>query len=157
MTDEPIASEPKPRDPRALNAYRHGLTGQVLIITPDDQAAYRLHCQGIQESLAPEGAFEIGLVQSVADDRWRLARAGALESSIFAIGIGAARPPQYTDDHEQIDNAFAQAVVWLKEGKNLGLLTLYEGRIQRRVEKNLARSEEHTSELQSLRHLVCRL
>src|ERR1035438_1209069 len=82
--------------------------------------------------------METGLVQSVADDRWRLQRAGALESSIFAIGIGAARPPQYTDDHEQIDNAFAQAVVWLKEGKNLGLLTLYEGRIQRRVEKNLA-------------------
>src|ERR1017187_1941523 len=97
MQEESIVSEPKPRDRRALNAYRHGLTGQVLILTPDDQAAYLKHSQGIHESLAPEGAFETGLVQSVADDRWRLARAAALENSIFAIGIGAARPPQYTD------------------------------------------------------------
>jgi hypothetical protein len=138
MNNEAITSEPKPRDRRALNAYRHGLTGQVLINTPEDQAAYLKHCQGIQESLAPEGAFEAGLVQSVADDRWRLARAAAMENSILASGLGDGRPPKYTDPHEQIDVAFAQAVVWLKEGKSLGLLTLYEGRIQRRVEKNLA-------------------
>src|ERR1035438_1241296 len=93
MNENLIVSDPKPRDPRALNAYRHGLTGQVLILPPDDQAAYLLHCQGIQESLAPEGAMETGLVQSVADDRWRLTRAAAIENSIFAIGIGAARPP----------------------------------------------------------------
>ena len=37
--DRLIQSELKPRDPRALNAYRHGLTGQVLIMTPEDQAA----------------------------------------------------------------------------------------------------------------------
>ncbi len=138
MNEDPIVSEPKPRDRRALNAYRHGLTGQVLINTPEDQAAYLKHCQGLQESLAPEGAFEAGLVQSVADDRWRLARAGAMENSILAAGLGDGRPPKYTDDHEQIDVAFAQAVVWLKEGKSLGLLALYEGRIQRRIEKNLA-------------------
>ncbi len=47
-------------------------------------------------------------------------------------------PTNTPTPHEQIDVAYAQAVVWLKEGKNLGLLTLYEGRIQRRVEKNLA-------------------
>ena len=138
MTETPIVSEMKPRDRRALNAYRHGLTGQVLILTPDDQAAYLKHSQGIQESLAPEGAMEAGLVQSVADDRWRLARAGAMENSILAAGLGDGRPTKFTDPHEQIDVAFAQAVVWLKEGNKLALLTLYEGRIQRRVEKNLA-------------------
>jgi hypothetical protein len=40
--------QPKPRDRRAFNAYRHGLTGQVLINTPADQAAYDKHCQGIR-------------------------------------------------------------------------------------------------------------
>src|SRR5271166_1254135 len=116
MIDNPIA-EPKPRDPRALNAYRHGLTGQVLILTPDDQAAYLNHCQGVQQSLTPEGAFESGLVQSVADDRWRLARAGAIENSLFAASSGDARPQKFTDPHEQIDVAYSQAVVWLTEGK----------------------------------------
>src|ERR1017187_1690366 len=138
MNETPIVSEMKPRDRRALNAYRHGLTGQVLILTPDDQAAYLQHCQGIRESLAPEGAFETGLVQAVADDRWRLARAGAMENSILAAGLGDGRPTKFTDPHEQLHVAFAQGVVWLKEGNKLALLTLYEGRIQRRVEKNLA-------------------
>ncbi len=136
MNEDHIVSEPKPRDRRALNAYRHGLTGQVLINTPEDQAAYLKHCLGIQESLAPEGAFEAGLVQSVADDRWRLQRAAAMENSI--LSMGTQTPPNIISPHEEIDTALAQAIVWLKEGKSLGLLTLYEGRIQRRVEKNLA-------------------
>src|SRR5271167_4441027 len=95
MNENPTVSEPKPRDPRALNAYRHGLTGQVLILTPDDQSAYLTHCQGIQQSLVPEGAFESGLVQTVADDRWRLARAGAIENSLFAASSGDARPHKF--------------------------------------------------------------
>ncbi|SPE39950.1 hypothetical protein SBA3_3500006 [Candidatus Sulfopaludibacter sp. SbA3] len=48
------------RDPRAFNAYRHGLTGQILIMTPDDEAAYTAHCQGFHQNLAPEGAVENG-------------------------------------------------------------------------------------------------
>jgi len=125
------------RDRRALNAYRHGLTGQVVINTPAEQVAYDTHCAGIHQSLAPVGGMESSLVQSIADDRWRLQRAAAIENSIFAIGIGG-EPDQYTAHHEEVDTAFAQATVWLKEGKSIGLLTLYESRLQRRVEKNLA-------------------
>ena len=54
MLDEQTA--PKKRDPRALNAYRHGLTGQVQILTPADQVAYEKHCQAIDQSLAPVSA-----------------------------------------------------------------------------------------------------
>ncbi len=121
---------------RPGRAGRDGLTGQVVINTPADQAAYAHHCEGIRESLDPEGAFEAGLVQSVADDRWRLGRAAAMENSI--LSMGTQTPPNMISEHEEIDTALAQAIVWLKEGKSLGLLTLYEGRIQRRVEKNLA-------------------
>ena len=127
---------PKPRDPRALNAYRHGLTGQIHIFTPEDQIAYDLHCRGIHQSLAPSGALETGLVQSVADDRWRLQSAVAAESAIFAMGIAA--PDGITAHHPEIDAAFAQAQVWLSDAaKKLSLMSLYEGRIQRRVERNL--------------------
>ena len=120
---------PKPRDPRALNAYRHGLTGQVHIFTPEDRAAYEKHCNAIHRSLAPVNAMELDLVQSIADDRWRLRRAAAIENAIFAMGIG---------DLAEVDVALSMAKVWLEQGKSLQLLTLYESRIQRRVEKNLA-------------------
>ena len=140
MIEDPTVSaepepKPKPRDGRALNAYRHGLTGQVLILTPEDQAAYLKHSQGIQESLAPSGAMETDIAQSIADDRWRLKHAAAMEAAIFALGIEAARP--FTG-HPEIDAAYAQATTWLKDGKSIALLSLYESRIQRRVEKNLA-------------------
>jgi len=134
-TDNLIRIEPKPRDPRALNAYRHGLTGQVVILTPEDQAAYHHHCQGIQKSFAPEGAFETGLVQSIADDRWRLFRAAALDQNTCAISISG--PDQYVTEHPQVATALAQAVGWASDAKNLALLSLYEGRIQRRVERNV--------------------
>src|SRR5271169_3347822 len=110
MNETPTVSEPKPRDPRALNAYRHGLTGQVLILTPEDQGAYQEHCNSIRESLLPVGGMECQLVQSITDDHWRLNLAVALQTNIFATGL--TDPDKITTDHPQIDTAFAQARVW---------------------------------------------
>ena len=87
LTEAPAPWAPKPRDRRALSAYRHGLTGQIQLFTEADRAAYQKHCQGYHQSLAPRGPIEIDLVQSVADDRWRLKHAACLESGIFAQGI----------------------------------------------------------------------
>jgi len=128
--------EPKKRDPRALNAYRHGLTGQVLILTPEDEAAYKTHCTNIHESLAPVGGMELDLTQDIADDRWRLKHAAAIQTNIFAMGL--TMPDAITANHPEIDAALSQARTWLAEGKNIALLGLYEHRIQRKVEKNLA-------------------
>jgi len=133
MLDEPAA--PKKRDPRALNAYRHGLTGQVHIFSPADQVAYEKHCKSIHQSLAPVGGIETDLAQAIAVDRWRLNRAGGIEGSIFAIGTGQIKDGSH--NNPEVDVAIAQARTWLAEGKNLQLLSLYEHRIQRRVEKNL--------------------
>jgi hypothetical protein len=132
VIDQSTAS--KPRDPRALNAYRHGLTGQVHILTPDDEIAYKKHCAGIHESFAPVGGMETELVQAIADDRWSLDRAVGIEGSIFAIGVG--QPAHGTSGNPQVDVALAQARVWLADGKNLQLLSLYAHRIQNRVTKN---------------------
>ena len=147
MNEDHITSEVKPRDPRALNAYRHGLTGQVLILTPEDQAAYDSHCRGIRDSLAPIGAMEADLVQSITDDRWRLKHAGAMENALFAMGL--TMPGGLTHDHPEIDAAFSQARVWLAKGANLALLTLYENRIQRRVEKNMAMLRQQQADRQA--------
>jgi hypothetical protein len=40
--------------------------------------------------------------------------------------------------HVQVDDAFAQARTWRKDAHNLQLLTVYEQRIQRAMDKNLA-------------------
>jgi hypothetical protein len=135
LTETPAPWAPTPRDRRALSAYRHGLTGQIQLFTEADRTAYEQHCRGYHDSLAPRGAVEIDLVQSVADDRWRLKHATCLASGIFAEGI--TQPDEVTSGNAQVDTALAQARVWISKGGNLQLLGLYESRIQRRFEKNM--------------------
>jgi hypothetical protein len=130
---------PKPEPPgerRTLNAYRHGLTGHVRFTTAGDEQAYKKHCSGYLEDLAPKGALETDLTQSVADGRWRLKRASQMENAIVAITLG--RPDQMKCDSEEATIAFAHAYAWLDRGKDLNLLTLYERRIQSNFKNDLA-------------------
>ena len=53
---------------------------------------------GIHESLAPSAPLETDIAQSIADDRWRLKRAAAIENNIFALGLD--EPDQFTAHHE---------------------------------------------------------
>ena len=121
----------------SLNAFRHGLTGQIIMHTPEDEQAFKKHCDGIREALAPVGALELDLAQAVAEDRWRLNRARALENSIFAIGQGQHRDED-SDHHPEAEAAFAQGLTWIAHAHELHLLTTYENRIRRSVEKNTA-------------------
>jgi hypothetical protein len=70
-----------------LNAYRHGLTGQICLLTADEHEAFEQRCTGIRDSLQPVGALELNLAQSIAEDHWRLKRARAIETGIFAAGV----------------------------------------------------------------------
>jgi hypothetical protein len=117
------------------NAWRRGLTGQILVLTPDDQQAYDNHTRIVLEAFAPATDFERLLAQSISDDRWRLNRARAIENSMFALAMQTA-----ADDtgNPEVDDAFSQARGWIQEARNLNLLTIYEQRIQRSVDKNTA-------------------
>ena len=119
-----------------LNAYRHGLTGQLCVFTPQEQPFYDKHCKIILYALDPVGDFERDIAHSVADDRWRLKRARATEAGTFALGM----QEHSVDDtgHPEVDNAFAQARTWRDQAHNLHLLTVYEQRIQRSIDKNMA-------------------
>src|SRR6202789_3620666 len=87
------ASKTGTQRPR-LNAYTHGLTGQIQLFTDAEQKAFAIHCKGIVESLAPVGNLETTLAQSVAENHWRLQRIRTMESCIFAVGLegGAGHP-----------------------------------------------------------------
>src|SRR5580698_4086185 len=87
-----------------LNAYRHGLTGQLCVFAPEEQQAYEKHCKVVHEALAPVGDFERDLAQSIADDGWRLKRARAIEASTFAIGTHEHAADN--TGHPEIDSAF---------------------------------------------------
>jgi hypothetical protein len=127
---------PEGRKRSSLNAFRHGLTGQIVVHTPEDREAFNKHCDGIREALAPVGALELDLAQAIAEDRWRLNRARALENSIFALGQSEDLPQDSA--HPELDAALAQGRTWMAHAHQLHLLTTYENRIRRSVEKNTA-------------------
>jgi hypothetical protein len=97
----------------SLNAFRHGLTGQIVIHTPEDEQAFKTHCDGIREALAPVGALEIDLAQAIAEDRWRLNRARALENSVFVLG--QSEHFLETSGDPEFDTAIAQGRTWMAQ------------------------------------------
>jgi hypothetical protein len=109
-----------------LNAYRHGLTGQLRVFAPEEQQAYEKHCKIVMEALSPVGDFERNAAQSIADDYWRLKRARAIEASTFALGQHVYAD---TTGYPGVDAASAQARTWEKAAHNLQLLTVYEQHI----------------------------
>ena len=142
--EAPAAPRPKRGAQRTrLNAYKHGLTGEIHIVTPEEQSAFDVHCKSICEALAPVGALEIELAQDIAEDKWRLKRARAIESGIFASGkqglLGFSAMQVAEDPAQlQIDDSLIQARTWLAENDNFMLLALYGQRIQRSIERNMA-------------------
>src|ERR1700683_3422818 len=127
-----------------LNAYKHGLTGQIHLLTAAEQTAFDAHCKSICEALAPIGALEIDIAQAIAEDRWRLKRARAIETGIFAAGqqglLGFNPGVPTTEDPAQllIEDTLIQARSWLAKHANFLLFALYEQRINRSIERNMA-------------------
>ncbi|MGA2149249.1 MAG: hypothetical protein ABSH49_30290 [Bryobacteraceae bacterium] len=99
------------------------------------QVAYDKRCRDTHEYFNPSGDFEAGLVQSIADGRWQLQRAAAIEDSIFALDIATVAPDH---SHREAAVALTKGRTWLANDKSLERIALYASRIQRRVEKDIA-------------------
>jgi hypothetical protein len=126
----------------ALNAFRHGLTGQVAIMTEEDRAAHDLFVDEYMGVLAPDNAVERQLALSIAEDNWRLNRARAIEDNLFALGHN-----DEGSNHPEIEVALSGARTYLENSHEIQLLTLYEQRIHR----NIRGCENRLKELQTER------
>jgi hypothetical protein len=120
-----------------LNALRHSLTGQVTTLTDPDRAAYKTFTDNFLKDLAPEGALETQLVMRIVSDSWRLNRAAAIEDNLYALGHYAG-PDAGEDNNTQVEDAMRAAATFVKQAKNLQLLSLYEQRLNRTLQKNIA-------------------
>lgn len=131
-----------PRSPEgkrrsSLNSTRHSLTGQIQIATPEELAAFHKHCDDIRAELKPEGAIETYYATAVCENMWRAARARAIENGLFANGH-LTHAESVDAGHPEVDTALAQSTTWNERSDKLATLTLYEQRIARAIEKNMA-------------------
>jgi hypothetical protein len=122
------------------NGLRHGLTGQFVLMPHEDREAWEKFQSEIVKDLAPVGAVQIDIANSIAQDRWRLNRARAVEDNVFALGQIDNDPG--IDAHPRVRGALAQAQTWLNDAHSFNLLSLYEQRIHRNLMKNTKLLEE---------------
>ena len=131
----PPAPMQEPKRRSTLSATKHSQSGKIHIATPEETTAFDKHCQSYIEALAPVGTLEEELAHEIAEDRWRLKRARAVENAIFAVGH-----QQHVDElpsgHPEVDAALAEGKTWIGMSRQLQLLTLYEARIRRAITQN---------------------
>jgi hypothetical protein len=129
---------PRSIDGRArssMNALRHGITGQVSIMTVEDRGAHDKFVQELVDRLQPEGAVELQFASVIAEDFWRLQRIRAVENDMLALG-NFSDAAAIDVDHPEIHASLTRAQTFLDQSKDFERLTLYEQRINRAIEKN---------------------
>src|SRR5262245_35929661 len=94
LSTGPVTAEGKQRSRR--NAVRHGLTAETIVGTLEDAEDYAAFEMSVTADFEAISAVERELVLRLASVLWRLRRATAIESGLFAIqarGISSSEPP----------------------------------------------------------------
>jgi hypothetical protein len=120
-----------------LNGLRHGLTGQVSIMTDDNRREHDDFCNPLLARLNPDGPLELQLANLITHDHWRLNRIHSIEDGIFALGH-MYKANDLDSGAPQADVALSEATTFMRSAKEILLLTTYTARTNRSIEKNMA-------------------
>ena len=135
-------ASPEAKERVKYNALRHGFTGQVLIMTPEEREKFDAFVKGMIADLAPVGTHETFLANSMAEEAWRLNQIRAHCANISAVGDFDGAGDQYRPmegqnpiDAARLETAVIETVVARDQSKQLALMSLYGQRTQRAYEK----------------------
>jgi hypothetical protein len=131
-------STPEAKERVRYNALRHGFTGQVLIMTPEEREKFDAFVQGMMIDLAPVNTHETFLANSIAEEAWRLNQIRARCNNLTAVGTFEGAGDKYRPMENQnpaIETAVIDSVVARNQSKELALMSLYGQRTQRAYEK----------------------
>jgi hypothetical protein len=121
----------------SINALRHGLTGQIVVMPTEDLNAYQSHLKSFTDEYQPAGATEANLVQALADTSWRLNRVAVLETNLLTLGIAHATNP-LEGAPAPVQDALNIASALESQSKALSNLSLHSQRLSRQFEKTIA-------------------
>ena len=142
-------ASPEAKNRVKYNALRHGFTGQVLIMTPEEREKFDPFVTGMMSDLAPVGTHETFLANSMAEEAWRLNQIRARSANLSAVGDFDGAGDKYRPieiettgeaettglDPDGIETAVIETVVARDQSKQLVLMSLYGQRTQRAYEK----------------------
>ncbi len=130
-------ASPEAKDRVRYNALRHGFTGQVLFMTPEEREKFDAFTKGMMTDLAPAGTHETFLANSIAEEAWRLNQIRARCVNLAAVGDidGAGDKYRPIEEGIGVEHAVTDSVVARDQSKQLALMSLYAQRTQRAYEK----------------------
>jgi len=120
----------------SLNAWRHGLTGQTVVLPSEDQSAYQRHSQSFLDEYRPKDATEIQLVQSLLDTAWQVNRAAAVETNLFSLSI-TEMEDRVRASHPEAETALAMALAYREHNRAFANISAYRQRLTRQFERTL--------------------
>ena len=120
----------------SMNALRHGLTGQTVVLPTEDHSAYQRHSQSFLDEHQPKGATETQLVQSLIDTSWRQNRAAAVETNLFSLGI-TEMEDSVQANHPDAETALAMALAFREHNRAFSQISIYSQRLARQFERTL--------------------
>jgi len=134
----------------SLNAYKHGLTGQLFVMTAGEAEAHQRFTTAMLEDLKPVGIMEETLARSLADAYWRLNRASIIENNIFTVeafqeeylAIGEAARQGLECRFNDVNRSRSAVASFVNDPHRFQLLTVYEARLHRRAQADLRQLRE---------------
>src|SRR5580704_13980622 len=116
-----------------MNAFRHGLTGQTLVLPSEDHSAYERHSQSFLDQYHPKDATETQLVQSLIDTSWRMNRAATVETNLFSLGI-TEMEDRIRVNHPEAEAALAMAMAFREHMRAFASISTQSQRLARPIQ-----------------------
>ena len=129
----------------SLNALRHGLTGQTIVLPTEDHSAYERHSQSFLAEYRPKDSTETQLVQSLIDTSWRMNRAAAVETNLFSLGI-IEMEDRLRANHPEAEAALAMALAFREHMRAFANISINSQRLARQFERTLAQLRQIQAE-----------
>jgi len=144
---------PEGKSTCSKNALKHALTGQTVLLSTDDLAAYEKLCAILEKKFAPETDAEKLLVESISQTEWRLMRIDVMHSGIFALGR-IEHKNDFADEPEELAPAeravIIEALIFKESQKELNNLAMLQGRLQRHLERRTKEFEQLRTERETV-------
>src|SRR3982074_2018150 len=139
----------------SLNAVKHGLAGQTVVLPTEDLAAYEALRNRFFNEARPVGILEEQCVEMMANKTWLLCRAAALQSNLFALGQIKHAPPPEPDD-PRVHAAMTDTHTFKEHVGNLDKLSRYEARHHRMYKDSLKQLRELQAERKEAERIALR-
>ena len=133
----------------SLNAVRHGLTGQVVVLPEEEIEAYTQFSAPIAEGLETVGALEIQLAAMYTGFLWRINRAASVEDNMFGLGHMEQVAENLNIDHPEAHNAATHAKTFRNEYKAFDRIGIYTQRLVNNANKILKQLKDIQAERRS--------